>query len=105
MTWRRRLSPPGANRIVLQDSSILQPAGLTVLGDHLYWIDRQQQVIERVDKLSGEGRTRVQGRLSSLTSIHAAHTLDRRDLGTERDRLFLGTEPVQLSDGRPPPPC
>lgn len=47
-------------------------------------------MIERVDKLSGEGRTRVQGRLSSLTSIHAAHTLDRRDLGMEQDRLFLG---------------
>lgn len=77
--------PPGANRIVLQDSSILQPAGLTVMGDHLYWIDRQQQVIERVDKLTGDGRTRVQGRLAYLTSVHAAETVDRRDLGTGGD--------------------
>ncbi|XP_029697135.1 low-density lipoprotein receptor-related protein 5 isoform X2 [Takifugu rubripes] len=70
----------GANRIVLQDSSILQPAGLTVLGDHLYWIDRQQQIIERVDKLTGDGRTRIQGRLASLTSIHAAESVARQHL-------------------------
>lgn len=91
--------PPGANRIVLQDSSILQPAGLTVLGDHLYWIDRQQQMIERVDKLTGDGRTRVQGRLAYLTSIHAAQTMDRQELGTEQNRLYLRNKPVQLSDG------
>lgn len=55
------------------------------MGDHLYWIDRQQQVIERVDKLTGDGRTRVQGRLAYLTSVHAAETVDRRDLGTGGD--------------------
>ncbi|KAG7281188.1 hypothetical protein CRUP_032891 [Coryphaenoides rupestris] len=61
----------GANRIVLQDSNILQPMGLSILGDHLYWIDRQQQMIERVDKVTGDRRTRIQGRISYLTSIHA----------------------------------
>uniref|UniRef100_A0A673WKS7 Low density lipoprotein receptor-related protein 5 n=1 Tax=Salmo trutta TaxID=8032 RepID=A0A673WKS7_SALTR len=66
----------GANRIVLQDSNILQPMGLTVLGEHLYWIDRQQQMIERVDKLIGEKRTRIQGRIAYLTSIHAVEDMD-----------------------------
>lgn len=99
LVTRPPVSPPGANRIVLQDSSILQPAGLTVMGDHLYWIDRQQQVIERVDKLTGEGRTRVQGRLASLTSVHAAETVDRRDLGTDGHRDSPGGR-VQLSRGR-----
>ncbi|MEQ2281370.1 Low-density lipoprotein receptor- protein 5 [Ameca splendens] len=74
---------PGANRIVLQDSNILQPMGLTVLRDHLYWIDRQQQMIERVDKLTGEGRTRIQGRISYLTSIHAAEEIDPQEFGTD----------------------
>lgn len=74
---------PGANRIVLQDSNILQPLGLTVLGDHLYWIDRQQQMIERVDKLTGDGRTRVQGRISYLTSIHAVEEMDPQEFGTD----------------------
>jgi len=77
------LSLPGANRIVLQDSNILQPMGLTVLGDHLYWIDRQQQMIERVDKLTGDGRTRIQGRISYLTSIHAVEEMDPQDFGTD----------------------
>lgn len=31
----------------------MQPVGLTVLGKHLYWTDRQQQMIERVDKTTG----------------------------------------------------
>uniref|UniRef100_A0A8C8JNS3 EGF-like domain-containing protein n=1 Tax=Oncorhynchus tshawytscha TaxID=74940 RepID=A0A8C8JNS3_ONCTS len=66
----------GANRIVLQDSNILQPMSLTVLGEHLYWIDRQQQMIERVDKLIGEKRTRIQGRIAYLTSIHAVEDMD-----------------------------
>lgn len=57
--------------------------GLTVLGDHLYWIDRQQQMIERVDKLTGEFRTRIQGRISYLTSIHAAWEMDPSEFGRD----------------------
>lgn len=71
----------GANRIVLQDSNILQPMDLTILGDHLYWIDRQQQMIERVDKLTGDGRTRIQGRISYLTSIYAVEEMNLPDFG------------------------
>uniref|UniRef100_A0AAY4BP47 EGF-like domain-containing protein n=1 Tax=Denticeps clupeoides TaxID=299321 RepID=A0AAY4BP47_9TELE len=66
----------GANRIVLQDSNILQPMGLTVLGEHLYWIDRQLQMIEQVDKLTGEKRTRIQGRITYLTSIYAVENIE-----------------------------
>lgn len=76
-------SPSGANRIVLQDSNILQPMGLTVLGDYLYWIDRQQQMIERVDKLTGDGRTRIQGRISYLTSIHAVEEMEPQEFGMD----------------------
>ncbi len=72
---------PGANRIVLQDSNILQPVGLTVLGDHLYWIDKQQQMIECVDKLTGEKRTRIQGRLQYLTGIHAVEYMEPEEFG------------------------
>lgn len=57
--------------------------GLTVLGDHLYWIDRQQQMIERVDKLTGDGRTRIQGRISYLTSIHAVEEMDPQEFGMD----------------------
>ncbi|XP_042302506.1 low-density lipoprotein receptor-related protein 5 isoform X1 [Sceloporus undulatus] len=66
----------GANRVTLQDSNILQPMGLTVLGNHLYWIDRQQQMIERVEKTNGYKRARIQGRIVHLTGIHAVEDID-----------------------------
>ncbi|KAF7229497.1 low-density lipoprotein receptor-related protein 6 [Nothobranchius furzeri] len=66
----------GANRIVIADSNILQPVGLTVFGNHLYWIDKQQQMIERIDKTTREGRTKVQARVAYLSDIHAVHDLD-----------------------------
>uniref|UniRef100_A0A673I3K9 EGF-like domain-containing protein n=1 Tax=Sinocyclocheilus rhinocerous TaxID=307959 RepID=A0A673I3K9_9TELE len=65
----------GANRIVIEDSNILQPVGLTVFGNFLYWIDRQQQMIERIDKITREGRTKIQARIASLSDIHAVHEL------------------------------
>lgn len=65
------MSPAGANRLTLEDANIVQPVGLAVLGRHLYWVDRQQQMIERVEKTSGDKRTRVQGRVAHLTGIHA----------------------------------
>lgn len=74
--------PTGANRITLQDGNILHPVGLTVLGEHLFWIDRQQQMIERVEKVTGEKRTRIQGRLMYLTSIHAVEDMNPEELGT-----------------------
>ncbi|KAB0404642.1 hypothetical protein E2I00_000650 [Balaenoptera physalus] len=64
-----------ANRLTLEDANIVQPVGLTVLGRHLYWIDRQQQMIERVDKTTGDARTRVQGRVAHLTGIHAVEDI------------------------------
>nr|XP_061809166.1 low-density lipoprotein receptor-related protein 6-like isoform X5 [Nerophis lumbriciformis] len=71
----------GANRVVIADSNILQPVGLTVFGKHLYWIDKQQQMIERVDKTTREGRTKIQARVAYLSDIHAVHELDMREYG------------------------
>ncbi|XP_051792956.1 low-density lipoprotein receptor-related protein 6 isoform X4 [Acanthochromis polyacanthus] len=71
----------GANRIVIADSNILQPVGLTVFGNHLYWIDKQQQMIERIDKTTREGRTKIQARIAYLSDIHAVHELDMREYG------------------------
>ncbi|XP_056271674.1 low-density lipoprotein receptor-related protein 5 isoform X2 [Pseudoliparis swirei] len=98
----------GANRIVLQDSNILQPTGLTVLGEHLYWIDRQQQMMERVDKLTGDGRTRIQGRISYLTSIHAVEEMDPRDFASHpcsRDNGGCSHLCIAKGDGTPRCSC
>ncbi|KAM9203467.1 low-density lipoprotein receptor-related protein 6 isoform 5-T5 [Mergus octosetaceus] len=66
----------GANRIVLEDSNILQPVGLTVFENWLYWIDRQQQMIEKIDMTGREGRTKVQARIAQLSDIHAVKELN-----------------------------
>ncbi|XP_078114054.1 low-density lipoprotein receptor-related protein 5 [Sander vitreus] len=98
----------GANRIVLQDSNILQPMGLTILGEHLYWIDRQQQMIERVDKLTGDGRTRIQGRISYLTSIHAVEEMDPQEFASHpcsRDNGGCSHICIAKGDGTPRCSC
>lgn len=98
----------GANRIVLQDSNILQPVGLTVLGDHLYWIDKQQQMIERVDKLTGEKRTRIQGRLQYLTSIHAVEYMEPEEFASHpcsRDNGGCSHICIAKGDGTPRCSC
>lgn len=74
--------------MVIADSNILQPVGLTVFGSHLYWIDKQQQMIERIDKTTREGRTKVQARVAYLSDIHAVHELDMKDY-SEPSFLFL----------------
>lgn len=52
----------GANRLTnLEDANIVQPVGLTVLGSTSTETDRQQQMIERVDKTRGDARTASPG--------------------------------------------
>ncbi|XP_068117072.1 low-density lipoprotein receptor-related protein 5 [Hyperolius riggenbachi] len=98
----------GANRITLEDSNILQPMGLTVLGDHLYWIDRQQQMIERVDKTNGFQRTRIQGRIAHLTGIHAVAAPDVNEFSAHpctRDNGGCSHICVAKGDGTPRCSC
>lgn len=52
---------------------------MTVFGNHLYWIDRQQQMIERINKVTREDRTKIQARIGSLSDIHAVHELDMEE--------------------------
>lgn len=68
----------------------MQPVGLTVLGKHLYWIDRQQQMIERVEKTTGDKRTRVQGRVAHLTGIHAVEDVSLEEFCTWWRVLWAG---------------
>ncbi|GAA6076864.1 low-density lipoprotein receptor-related protein 5, partial [Tachysurus ichikawai] len=97
-----------ANRIVLQDSNILQPVGLTVLGDHLYWIDKQLQMVERVDKRTGDKRTRIQGRIQSLTGIHAVELMETDEFSSHpcsRDNGGCSHICIAKGDGTPRCSC
>ncbi|XP_061438480.1 low-density lipoprotein receptor-related protein 6 isoform X3 [Rhineura floridana] len=69
----------GANRIVLEDTNILQPVGLTVFENWLYWIDRHQQMIEKIDTTLREGRMKVQARITQLSDIHAVKELNMQE--------------------------
>ncbi|XP_023965422.1 low-density lipoprotein receptor-related protein 5 isoform X1 [Chrysemys picta bellii] len=98
----------GANRVTLEDSNILQPMGLTVLGNHLYWIDRQQQMIERVEKTSGYKRTRIQGRIAHLTGIHAVEEVDMDEFSAHpcsRDNGGCSHICIAKGDGTPRCSC
>lgn len=86
----------GANRIVLEDSNILQPVGLTVFENWLYWIDRQQQMIEKIDMTGREGRTKVQARIAQLSDIHAVKQLNIQEYSKCSPCLQVQTVPVGL---------
>ena len=62
----------GVSRRLVVSEGVVEPVGLAVLGSWLYWADRDQAVIVRVDKLTGTGRQVVLSkvaRLSSLTGV------------------------------------
>ncbi|TKC52294.1 hypothetical protein EI555_000413, partial [Monodon monoceros] len=98
----------GANRLTLEDANVVQPVGLTVLGRHLYWIDRQQQTIERVDKTTGDARTRVQGRVAHLTGIHAVEDISLEEFSAHpcaRDNGGCSHICIAKGDGTPRCSC
>ncbi|ELK24242.1 Low-density lipoprotein receptor-related protein 5 [Myotis davidii] len=98
----------GANRLTLEDDNIAQPVGLTVLGRHLYWIDRQQQMIERVEKTTGDKRTRVQGRVAHLTGIHAVEDISLEEFSAHpcaRDNGGCSHICIAKGDGTPRCSC
>ena len=70
----------GTNRrklIALQQG---QPIALTVHGRHLYWLEKDMQLIERALKANGEDRERVQGRIPHLSDLLSTTTLDGNGL-------------------------
>ncbi len=70
----------GGDAVVLADHNIREPAGLTVLGNYLFWIDSDINLIERMNKNNGSNRLKIQGRLPGLSDIHAVEYVSRDDL-------------------------
>lgn len=70
----------GSNRRKLISSQLVQPIALTVHGRHLYWLEKDSQLIERALKSDGEERQRVQGRIPHLSDLLSTTTLDGNGL-------------------------
>ncbi len=59
----------GENRHLIFSASALHPISLAVFGNYLYWIERDQKVIERINKMSGTGKQTVYNKISHLCDI------------------------------------
>lgn len=70
----------GSNRRKLISSQLAQPIALTVHGRHLYWLEKDSQLIERALKSNGEERQRVQGRIPHLSDLLSTSTLNGNEL-------------------------
>ena len=66
----------GGNRRVLVSGKILQPVGLAVFDSYLYWIDKNQNLIEHVNAMTGEDRKLIQTRVTQLSDIIAVEKMD-----------------------------
>lgn len=60
-----RGDPDGSSRITLV-AGLSHPWGVAVFGDHLYFTDRNFEVIERVDKSDGANRVVLRDNVSGL---------------------------------------
>jgi len=54
-------------------TGLQQPAGLSVLGNFLYWVDLEQQQIRKVHKFRGGDGETISARITQLTDILAVH--------------------------------
>lgn len=63
-------------RKVILTGELLNPISLTVLGNYIYWIDNDQQIIEMANKITGLEKQRVQARIPLLTKILAVNAGD-----------------------------
>jgi low density lipoprotein receptor-related protein 5/6 len=67
----------GSNRkivIEVRPPQKFHPFGLSILGDHIYWTDWEQSVLERAIKYTGEDRWVLVGHLDGLMSVQASMT-------------------------------
>jgi len=71
------VSRDGQLRRVVVSEGIVEIVGLSVQGSWLYWADRDQGVIVRVDKIRGTQRQVVLSKVSRLSSLTSVTQLDQ----------------------------
>lgn len=65
----------GGRRVVVSEG-VVEPVGLAVEGMWLYWADRDQAMIVRVDKMTGTQRQVVLSKVARLSSLTGVARLD-----------------------------
>ena len=71
----------GDRRVVVNEG-VVEPVGLAVLGQWLYWADRDQARVTRVDKWTGTNRQIVLSHVPRLSSLTAVPELDLQAVKT-----------------------
>ena len=70
----------GNRRALATNGDILHPNGLAVLGNYIFWIDKETHYIEKMNKTNGGDRKKVQGRVSNLSDIIAVRQLTSAEI-------------------------
>ena len=65
----------GKNRATLMETNVLQPVGLAVHGNYVYWIDRESRNVMRIREDEVLGRT-VQAAIDNLSDMIVVDTLN-----------------------------
>ncbi|XP_046394159.1 low-density lipoprotein receptor-related protein 6 [Ischnura elegans] len=74
----------GKQRKFLVDTNVQLVGSIGVVGNYLYYLDRDQQLIERVNKYTGLERQKLKERVPHLTDLLAVHFPNTRYLDNHR---------------------
>lgn len=74
----------GTNRATLVERHVLDPVGLAVYGNHVYWIDQESRWLKKIEKISEmeeDFGSTVQGYIDGLTDMIVVDM--RKSTGTD----------------------
>lgn len=76
----------GTNVREIVNQGIIEPTGITVFEDHMYWID--QKAIKKANKFTGKNVTVLVNEAFSPLDLHIYHP-QRQPTGTQKRRTFF----------------
>lgn len=76
----------GSNVREVVNQGIIEPSGITVFEDHMYWID--QKAIKKANKFTGKNVTVLVNEAYSPLDLHIYHP-QRQPAGTQNKRTFF----------------
>ena len=82
----------GSNVREVVNQGIIEPSGITVFEDHMYWID--QKAIKKANKFTGKNVTVLVNEAYSPLDLHIYHP-QRQPAGTQNKRTFFKLSRVE----------